>query len=373
MNITINQKVAHSLFASAARIASTKSHVPILANIKILVKDGRLTVTANNLNMESHISSECDVTSEGEITAPAAQMASILGKLRPKEPVTISLSGKNDDLQIMSGRSSFILKTLPAGDYPEMNPTTDENAVIKIDAKKLGEMFHNTVFCVSTEETRYYLNGICIHTKEIEDSDQRMLVLVATDGHKLAYSEMPGLFPEMERAIVPLYACTEIMKILGSIKGDAEIVMNTSSVSIESENISFTSKLIDAEFPDYSRVIPKTGNHPIKIVGKVFKETLDRVNVISSEKGHAMKITASALNVLINVDNPNAGSAEEEIKAEYDGPGATIGVNAKYMAAVSAACGDGEMTIHLGDGTSPMRIENAGRPGDLYIVMPMRV
>ena len=238
---------------------------------------------------------------------------------------------------------------------------------------ELKRLIENTQFAISTEETRYYLNGIYLHTVDIGGTP--MLRAVATDGHRLARVEAQA--PEgsvgIPGVIVPRKAVNEVQKLLEDLSQDVTIEISTAKARFQFGDVVLTTKLIDGTFPDYARVIP-TGNDKRLVVDKdPFKAAVDRVATLSSERGRAIKLAIAEGKMTLSVNNPDSGSASEEIEADYDSAPIDIGFNARYLLDIVGQLSSDTALIRLADPGSPTLIQDREGAPALFVLMPLRV
>ena len=271
-------------------------------------------------------------------------------------------------MSIMAGRAKFQLATLPRDDFPIIAegelPTSFE-----LSADSLKKLIDKTRFAISTEETRYYLNGIFMHVAD------DVLKAAATDGHRLARVTMarPDGAEGMPDVIVPRKCVTELRKLLDEVEGDVEISLSASKIRFDLGYTVLTSKLIDGTFPDYNRVIPTGNDKLLKIDPKSFSAGVDRVATIASEKTRAVKMALERDKITLSVTSPENGTAAEEVSGEYSASGFEIGFNARYLLDILAQVEGDTVEVHLADAAAPTLIRENDKAEALYVLMPMRV
>jgi DNA polymerase-3 subunit beta len=285
--------------------------------------------------------------------------------------VTIEAVGDRASLAIRAGRSRFTLQTLPESDFPDLaaGDMTHRFTLAGGDAKTLIE---KTQFAISTEETRYYLNGIYLH---YVDGKSPTLRAVATDGHRLAQFELPAPAGAngMPGIIVPRKTVGELQRLIEDSAAELTIELSINKIRFTMGEIVLTSKLIDGTFPDYGRVIP-LGNDKLLTVDKAdFEAAVDRVSTVSSERGRAVKLSLANGKLTLSVTNPDSGSATEEIEVDYQGDPLDIGFNSRYLLDIAAQIGGENAVLKLADPGSPTLIQDREAEGALYVLMPMRV
>jgi DNA polymerase-3 subunit beta len=272
---------------------------------------------------------------------------------------------------LRAGRSRFALQTLPDSDFPDLaaGEMTHHFTVLAADLKRLID---RTQFAISTEETRYYLNGIFLHSAGPQSS---FLRAVATDGHRLAQFDLPA--PDgvagMPGIIVPRKTVGELQRLIEEPEGEIRIELSQTKIRFTVDHVVLTSKLIDGTFPDYARVIPLGNDKRLAVDKADFAAAVDRVSTISSERGRAVKLGLSSGKLLLSVTNPDSGSATEELEVEYDSEPLDIGFNSRYLLDIAAQIQGDRAVLRLADPGSPTLIENGDSKDALYVLMPMRV
>ncbi len=286
--------------------------------------------------------------------------------------VSLENTGDAGQLQLRSGRSRFQLQALPASDFPDLSAGefTQSFSLAAGDLKKLIE---KTQFAISNEETRYYLNGIFMHTTG--GDSQTVLRAVATDGHRLARVEIPA--PKgaegMPGIIVPRKAVVEVQKLVEDLTQEVKIEVSTTKIRFTFGDVVLTSKLIDGTFPDYLRVIPASNDKRLIVERQLFSDAVDRVSTISSERGRAVKLAISGGKLILSVTNPDSGSAIEELEVDYDAPPIDIGFNARYLLDITGQLDSDTVLFKLADPGSPTLVLDRDGAAALYVLMPMRV
>jgi DNA polymerase III subunit beta len=275
-------------------------------------------------------------------------------------------------LTIRAGRSRFTLQTLPESDYPDL-AAGDMSHSFKLGAADLKRLVDKTQFAISTEETRYYLNGIYLHSAG--PAKAPMLRAVATDGHRLAQVELP-LPPGangMPGIIVPRKTVGEVQRLIEDTEAEVAIELSQGKIRFTIGDVVLTSKLIDGTFPDYARVIPVGNDKELVVDKKEFEQAVDRVSTVSSERGRAVKLSLSNGRLVLSVTNPDSGSATEEIEVEYAADPLDIGFNSRYLLDIAAQIEGESAVLKLADPGSPTLIQDKESKGALYVLMPMRV
>ena len=372
MKVTLERAALLKSLGHVHRVVERRTTIPILSNV-LLQADGRdLLLKATDLDLEVTETVAADVGMKGGTTLPAHTLYDIVRKL--PEGAQVSLDGASDGGQLLlkSGRSRFTLQSLPESDFPDISAgeMTHKFTIAAGDLKKLIE---KTQFAISNEETRYYLNGIFMHTTEVDG--HAMLRGVATDGHRLARVEIPAPAGSagMPGVIVPRKAVNEVQKLIEDIDADVTIELSASKIRFNFGSVVLTSKLIDGTFPDYARVIPANNDKRLTVERSDFARAVDRVSTISSERGRAVKLSLTDGQMELSVSNPESGSANEELAVGYDAEPLEIGFNSRYLLDISGQLSGEEAIFMLSDPGSPTLIRDTSGSGALFVLMPMRV
>ena len=375
MKATIERATLLRCLSHVQSVVERRNTIPILSNVLIDAgADGDLKVMATDLDLQviEHMSA-ASVETAGAVTVSAHLLFDIARKL--PEGSQVSLETSDNRMTIKAGRSRFQLPTLPRDDFPTI-VEGDLPTSFELPARTLAELIDRTRFAISTEETRYYLNGIFLH---VSDEDQPVLKAAATDGHRLARYTLPR--PEgaagMPDVIVPRKAVAELRKLLEeSLDGNVEIDLSASKVRFTlggEGGVVLTSKLIDGTFPDYSRVIPTGNDKLLKLDPRAFYQGVDRVATIATEKTRAVKMGVDKDKVTLTVTSPDNGTASEEIAADYGSDALEIGFNAGYLKDILGQIDSDTVEMHLADAGAPTLIRKDQNSPALYVLMPMRV
>ena len=372
MKVTLERSALLKALGHVHRVVERRTTIPILSNVLLNANGRVLGLKATDLDIEVTESIPADVAQAGATTLPAHTLYDIIRKLPEGAQVSLETTGENGQLLMRSGRSRFNLQSLPESDFPDLASGELANK-FTLTSTDLRKLIAKTQFAISTEETRYYLNGIFLHTLEVDG--HTMLRAVATDGHRLARVEIPAPAGAagMPGIIVPRKTVTEIQKLVEDIDADVAIELSTTKIRFTFGDVVLTSKLIDGTFPDYARVIP-TGNDKRLIVECApFKAAVDRVSTISSERGRAVKLALADGKLTLSVTNPDSGSAVEELEVDYDAAPLDIGFNARYLLDITQELDSDTALFKLADPGSPTVIQDRDGAAALYVLMPMRV
>ena len=372
MKATIERATLLKGLSHVQSVVERRNTIPILSNVLIeATAEGTLKLMATDLDLQINESIAAAVDQPGATTVSAHTLFDIARKL--PEGSQVQLAASEGRMSIVAGRARFSLGTLPRDDFPVIAegelPTQFE-----LPAETLKQIIDKTRFAISTEETRYYLNGIFLHVAD-GDSSTPVLKAAATDGHRLARVTLPR--PEgaesMPDVIVPRKCIGELRKLLDEVDGSVGVSLSPTKIRFDLGQAILTSKLIDGTFPDYSRVIPTGNDKILKIDPKSFMEGVDRVSTIATEKTRAVKMALDRDKITLSVTSPENGTAAEEVPGDYVALPFEIGFNSRYLMDILAQI-DGDMVeVHLADAAAPTLIRENDKASALYVLMPMRV
>jgi DNA polymerase-3 subunit beta len=372
MKVTVERAALLKSLGHVHRVVERRNTIPILANVLVRADQSRLAFKATDLDLEVTESIAAEVNPGGATTVPAHMFYEIVRKLPEGAQVLLEAAGDRAVLSIRAGRSRFTLQTLPESDFPDL-AAGEMTHSFKLAAADLKRLIDKTQFAISTEETRYYLNGIYLHTAGAAKA--ATLRAVATDGHRLAQVELP--LPEgaagMPGIIVPRKTVAEVQRLIEDNQAEVAIGLSQGKIRFTLGDVVLTSKLIDGTFPDYGRVIPVGNDKELIVDKKEFEQAVDRVSTVSSERGRAVKLSVSNGKLMLSVTNPDSGSATEEIEVEYAADPLDIGFNSRYLLDIAAQIESETAVLKLADPGSPTLIQDKDSKGTLYVLMPMRV
>lgn len=385
MQAKIERAVLLRCLGHVQSVVERRNTIPILSNVLIEAMvdadgDGIIRVMATDLDMQIVESIAAKVETPGATTVSAHLLFEIARKL--PEGSEVSLSAETGEMRVAAGRYQSKLKTLPRDDFPIIAATSGEGGDLPcrfdMAAKDIIAIIERTRFAISTEETRYYLNGIFWH---VSDEEGGLLRAAATDGHRLARYTLPrpaGAETMQDFAgggvILPRKCIAELHKLLGEAASEqVQVEVSASKVRFTYGNAVLTSKLIDGTFPDYSRVIPTGNDKLLKVDPRAFGQGVDRVATIASDKTRAVKMALDADRVTLSVTSPENGQASEDVSCSYGSDPIEIGFNAKYLADIIAQIDGDSVELHLADAAAPTLIRESADSPALYVLMPMRV
>jgi DNA polymerase-3 subunit beta len=345
-------------------VVERRQTMPILANVLLSAKNGQLSITATDLEVELVAGAEVTVQTPGDITVPGRKFLDIVRAIPEKASVTFSLDG--DKVTVRAGKSRFTLTTLPATDFPAvdgLNPILS----FDIDQAALKGLLDRTHFSMAQQDVRYYLNGMLL------ESDGKMLRTVATDGHRLALSELEiALKPGVHQVIIPRKGVLELQRLIGN-EGVAAVHVGNNHIRVAIGDIRFTSKLIDGRFPEYGRVIPAAPGRLVKADRDALRRALHRTAILANEKYRGIRLAVRANLLVLTAHNPEQEEAEEEVEVVYSGEEFEVGFNVNYLLDALAALDGVEVELGLTDANSSCLLRAPGGGSSRYVVMPMRL
>lgn len=372
MKFSIERSVLLKAVAQAQSVVERRNTIPILANVLIEADGDTVQFRATDLDIEVVDRAPAKVERAGATTVSAMTLNEIVRKLPDGALVSLSEDGAQGRLVIEAGRSNFQLATLPREDFPVM-ASSDYDANFSAKSEVLRRLFDKSKFAISTEETRYYLNGVYMHVADAEDG--KALRCVATDGHRLARIDAP--LPDdadgMPGVIVPRKTVNELRKLLDEDDTPIAVSVSETKIRFATEDITLTSKVIDGSFPDYTRVIPQGNSRRMEVDASDFAKAVDRVATVSSERSRAVKMSLDEDRLVLSVNAPDSGNAEEELVVAYGDEPLEIGFNAKYLQEIASQV-DRENAVFLFNSSGdPTLMREGNDTSAIYVVMPMRV
>ena len=346
-------------------VVERRQTMPILSNVLLVAKNGQLSVTATDLEVELVAETDVDVESGGEITVSGRKLLDICRALPESAVVSVSVSGEK--LHVRSGRSKSALATLPAAEFPTVEEIKAAQT-ITVDQAVMGRLIEKTHFSKAQQDVRYYLNGMLLET------GGKHLRTVATDGHRLALSqaELDGAELEEQQVIVPRKGVLELQRLLSG-EGSVDIVLGANHVRVQLEGIRFTSKLIVGRLPEYDRVIPQDSSNELSADREVLKGALQRTAILSNEKYRGIRLIIRDNGVVLQAHNPEQEEAEEELEVSYGGEDIEIGFNVNYLLDALGAVESDEVALSVVDSNSSCLIREPGNDDCKFVVMPMRL
>ena len=367
LKITIDQALLLKALAHTQSIVERRQTIPVLSNALIETNPNGISLKATDNEIEIAEIVPAEVEEEGAITVPAHKLYDIVRRLPDGSQLSLSASDTTGQVTLACGRSRFALASLPADGFPTM-AKEEAPFTFQLTPTDLADMIGKTGFAVSVEETRYNLNGIYLHQKESN------LVVVATDGHRLALTKraLPAGAKDMPGVIIPRKTIGELTKLLAENTKTVTVSLSANQIRFKLDSVELSSRLIDGTYPEYEKVIP-TGNDKKMVADtKALATVVERVSVVS-EKSRGIKLTIQPNLLQVSAAATDEGSAEDELDIAYDGAATDIGFNFRYLLDILAQIKGAEVQMLFEDSVSPVILQDTNDPDSLYVLMPMRV
>ena len=368
MKFTTEKNEIVDALQMGASISERRQTIPILANLRIVARDGKVEITATDLEIQIKTLTEVKkVVEEGEITVSARKMSELCRSLPDNEALEFDLN--NGKLTVSSKNFHADFATISALDFPELESKEETNS-LSISSSALQRLLNKTAFCMASQDVRYYLNGLLVEYKGGEVN------AVATDGHRLALATSPldkTITIDGERQILPRKAVLELSKILRQENEDIKITFGNSSLSIQDENLDFSTKLIDGKFPDYEKVLPSGDPNSLEVSKESLQSALSRASVLSNEKYRGVRFALDKNTLKLTANNPEKESAEELLDVNYNGNPMEIGFNIGYLLDVLGTIETDNVELNFYGEESSCLIREPGNQAEVYVIMPMRL
>ncbi|NNE54210.1 MAG: DNA polymerase III subunit beta [Sulfitobacter sp.] len=372
MKFSIERAALLKAVNQAQSVVERRNTIPILANVLIEAEGSEVSFRATDLDIEVVDKVAAQVERAGATTVSATLLHEIVRKLPDGALINLTADTAAGRLTVEAGRSNFSLATLPREDFPVM-ASSEYASNFSAKAPVLRRLFDKSKFAISTEETRYYLNGVYMHVADADGG--KVLRCVATDGHRLARidADLPAGAEEMPGVIVPRKTVGELRKLLDDDEMVIAVSVSETKVRFATPEITLTSKVIDGTFPDYTRVIPQGNTRKMEVDASDFAQAVDRVATVSSERSRAVKLQLDEDRLILSVNAPDSGAAEEELVVAYADDRLEIGFNAKYLLEIASQV-DRENAVFLFNSSGdPTLMREGNDQSAVYVVMPMRV
>jgi DNA polymerase-3 subunit beta len=346
-------------------VVERRQTMPILSNVLLTAEGKKLSMTATDLEVEMVADGEVKVETGGEITVPGRKLHDICRAIPENAAVEISLTGER--LTVKAGRSRFTLSTLRAADFPTVEEIAAKQT-LRLARKDLRRLVDKTHFSMAQQDVRYYLNGLLLET------EKKKLRAVATDGHRLALSEieLATVTTREEQMIVPRKGVLELNRLLDG-DGEVELTLGTNHIRAQFDGVRLTSKLIDGRFPEYSRVIPHQPKNVMSADRTLLRQALQRTAILSNEKYRGVRLELSPNSVVLQANNPEQEEAVETLEVQYSGDAMEIGFNVNYLLDALAAVDSDQVELGVTDSNSSCLIREPGKDATKFVVMPMRL
>ena len=367
MDFSVSKKNLYLSLSHFQSVVEKRDTIPILSNVRIKTFDNCIEITATDLALEISEKINAKINVHGELTVPSQLLFDIVRKAPENAEIDLREEKDSGQVFIFFGESKFSIGYLPTSDFPVMENETFEHNIL-INAKDLSYLINNCKFSMGVDESRQYLNGIFMH----QSLDN--LSSVATDGHRLSRCQIriTEKLNDFKGIIIPKKAVSEMSKLLEGFDKKVELRVSKSKIQLSLNNLIITSKLLNATFPDYESVIPKTNNLIMKTDCMAFSETIDRVSTVSLEKFRTVKLDISNDLCVVSSFGQEKSAGTEQIKVKYTGPNININFNAKYILDVLNVFKAGEVSLTFSENTAPTILKSENSPNSLYLIMQMR-
>ena len=365
MKFSASRETVLKALQAVIGVVERRQTMAILSHVLLRVSEGKLSVTATDLEVELIAEAEVDTKATGDVTVPGRKLYDICRALPEGCKLDLSLSG--DRLTLKAGRSRFTLSTLAAGDFPTVDEITGEYSIEAAPAD-LHWLIDKTQFSMAQQDVRYYLNGLLLET------EGKILRAVATDGHRLALAEieLSAKAGKDGQVIMPRKGVLELNRLLDG-EGRLRMVLGSNHIRVDCDGVQLTSKLIDGRFPDYERVIPDKAPNVIKADRELLRHALQRTGILSNEKYRGVRLELGSGSVTLSANNPEQEEATETLELEYQGDSLEIGFNVNYLLEALGAVDSDEVELHVTDSNSSCLIISPETDRVRYVVMPMRL
>ena len=366
MKFTIQRENFLKPLQQVIGVVERRQTLPVLGNVLINAGKKQVKLTATDLEVELQAQVAVSVTEPGDITLPARKLLDICRAL--PEQAQLDISVKNERAVVKSGKSRFTLSTLPASEFPVIDKLKSANK-FSLPQKELHRLIERTSFAMAQQDVRYYLNGLML------EPAGEVLRAVATDGHRLALCQIAVNVGEAgeQQVIVPRKGVQELQRLLEDRDTDVQMEIGSNHIRVTTDELRFTSKLIDGRFPDYQRVIPKNADKRLLVERDLLRQALTRTSILSNEKYRGIRMDVSKNNIKIQAHNPEQEEAVEELEAQYQDENLVVGFNVTYVLDVLNVLDSSEVEIFLSDANSSALIQQPGVEDCRYVVMPMRL
>lgn len=366
MKFTVDRDSLLRPLQAVTSVVEKRQTLPVLSNLLLDVDGETVTLTGTDLEVEMRTRVPVTDSQQGSITLPARKFADICRAL--PDQATLSVALEDDRALIRSGRSRFVLSTLPANEFPAIDVEKDVLS-FEMPQNQLKKAIDRTYFAMAQQDVRYYLNGMLF------EIGPAALTLVATDGHRLALCDTPHEIDteENQQLIVPRKGVVELLRLLEDSDEAVRVELGSNYIRITNSDMAFTSKLIDGRFPDYNNVLPKNADKIVTCDREALRQSLSRVAILSNEKYRGIRLELSMGSLHIFAHNPDQEEAEEELAVDYSGGELEVGFNVSYLLDAVTAGESEQIQIHLSDPNSCCLIQGVNEGDSKYVVMPMRL
>lgn len=340
--------------------------MPILANILLEQVDKKIQLTGTDLEIELVAKTEIESTDTLRVTLPARKLLDICKNL--PDASAINMTVKEDRATLVSGRSRFVLASLPAADFPVLEEVSVDTT-FSVSQKLLKNLIEKTAFAMAQQDVRYYLNGMLLESRNDN------LRAVATDGHRLAMTDSEAItgITDGKQVIIPRKGVLELQRLLSDSDDEIKVSFGSNHICVTFSNLRYTSKLIDGRFPDYERVMPAAGGNSVKTARLGLSQSLTRTSILSNEKYRGVRLVLDGSSMKIQTQNPDKEEAEEEVEVEYGGAAMEVAFNVNYLLDALNVIGSENVEIVVTDANSSCLMKNQEDEHSKYVIMPMRL
>lgn len=374
MKFSIERNHLVEALSIVSSIVDSRNTIPILSHVKLEAHEDGITFATTNLDMGMIEKKPAEVSEKGATTVSAQNLLNLVKKFRNDDTIDLEIGQDKNTLNVSNGKKTrYKFPTLTAKDFVPVTVEGDTND-FEIHSTDLLRLLNKVRFAISFEETRYYLNGVYFHV--CSEGDKKKFRAVTTDGHRLSCvdTDVPETCKDFdEGVIIPRQAIAVLDKLVAGIDDTVYFSATKNMISMRVNQTSITSKLIDGKFPDYNRVIPTDNTIKLTMNNAVFKDVVDRVQVMSEERSRSVKLSIADNKAVLSVEGQTLGSGSEEIEAEYEADAMDIGFNAIYLLDIIKLIEDDDIQIMLLDSNSPALVLDPADPDSRYVVMPLRV
>lgn len=373
MKLTIERAALVRALGHIQSIVEKRNTIPILSNVLIRATEGAVQFIATDMEIEVIETAPGQVERDGSVTTSAIKLYEISKKLPDGAQIQLIQPEGEMILQVKSAKSNFKLGCLPVSDFPLM-PAEQSERQLDIPSQGLKNLIDATKFSMSNEETRFYLNGIYFHTL-LDENGKKILRAVATDGHRLAQSDIALENQDLDvpGIILPRKTVNELCKLIDSAADVVHVGLSGTKIQFSFDTIELKSKLIDGSFPDYERVIPRENYKKLRVNTDLFAKAVDRVATLSNEKSRAIKLDIRPGQMILSATSADSGSAVEELDVEYQENEMAVGFNAKYVLDVAQQMRGKEIQLDFSEPSAPTILREIQDGKSLYVLMPMKV
>ncbi len=354
-------------------VVEKRGTIPILSNVRIDVQKDAIEMTSTDMELAIIDRAPAEVKSSGSFTLSVNMFYDIAKKFASDAVIDLHLDDSGNKVTIISGRSSFVLPTLPVEDFPAITEDLDLPNSFVLTGSECRALIEKTSIAMANDDTRYFLNGIYLHVAESQGS--AVLRSVATDGHRLARMEvpLPSGAADMPSVILPRKAVNELLKLLDKDVTEVKLSVSESKAMFVCGNAVLVSKLLDGQYPDYERVIPQKNDQHLELGAVAFSKALDRVTVVSSDKTRNVRCAIDGSQMIITTVTNEQSTGEEHLEISSSDISTDIGFNSRYLLDVLSRVEGNTLRMHIGDATAPVILQDADNEYALYVVMPVRV